>query len=263
MPNTDGLSKAQQVMQRLKADFLAEMPERLNNLEQIALQLHLDDTFSQVFDELYRKTHSLKGSGGTYGLPVVSAICHEMEEGFSSHASLSGKSDEQLVDRCLGYIDLMRQVTMRASQGQTMFPEIEATLSSLRAARVGQRFTALLVEPSRVNTTLYLGVLKGLPIEFSVIDTAYAALELLLHSRFDLLITGYETPLLNGAALIAAMRLCGCPNESSHAILITSNPDLPIPPPLGPDLVLPRDGRIAVNLLESVRGVVNRGKAAV
>lgn len=70
MPTNDGLSKAQQVMQRLKADFLAEMPDKLNNLEDIALQLPHGDSFSQVFDELYRKTHSLKGSGGIGNPPI-------------------------------------------------------------------------------------------------------------------------------------------------------------------------------------------------
>lgn len=261
MPSSEGLSKAHLLMQRLKADFLADMPERLDSLEQISLQLPQADTYLQVFDELYRKTHSLKGSGGTYGLPVITAICHEMEEGLSSHAGQAGEGVDLLVDRCLGYIDLMRQVTTLASQGQQTFPEIESTLSTMRAARVGQRFTGLLVEPSRVNTTLYLGVLKGLPIEFSVIDSAYAALQLLLHSRFDLLISGYETPILNGAALIAAMRLCGCPNATTQAILITSNQALQIPAPLGPDLILPRDNQIAANLFSNVSRMIQTLKS--
>lgn len=261
MSNNNVLSAAQQVMQRLKADYLAEMPERLNSLEEMALQLSHVTDFPKIYDDFYRKTHSLKGSAGTYGLPVISAICHEMEENLSV-AGQQGKGDDALVDRCLGFIDLMRKVAGGASQGQSTFSEIEAALGGMRAARIGKRFTALLVEPSRVNTTLYLGVLKGLPVEFSVVESAYSALELLLHSRFDLVITGYETPMLNGAALIAAMRLSGGNNALTPSILITSNPDLAIPPSVGPSTILCRDGRIAANLLETVRGIVNQGKPA-
>lgn len=258
----NGLSKAQLILQQLKVNYLAELPEKLNDLEQLALQLIQDSNYSENFDELYRKTHSLKGSAGTYGLPAITGICHEMEDSLSGNASSNKKDVDALVDRCLAYIDLMRQVTTGASRGENVFPDIEAALTTLRTSRVGQLWTAVLVEPSRVNTALYLGVLKEFPIEFSVRETGYDALELLLHNRFDLLITGYETPLLNGAALIAAMRLCACQNESTPAVLITSNTNVCPPASVGPNLILPRDAHVASNLLEAVRGFVKGGKRA-
>lgn len=251
--NNAAVMHAQKLLQQLRANYLAELPDRVSELEQRALGLQHPENFAQQFEELYRKVHSLKGGAGTHGLQIVSTLCHQLEDALASIADDGSKVDEQFLDRCIAYFDLMRLAITGATQGKTSFPEVESALEAMRAAVTEKRLTALLVEPSRVNTALYLGMLKNLPIQFSIVESGYAALELLLHSHFDLLITGYETPLLNGVALIAALRLNQGANRDIHAILLTSSVNLRIPPEAQPVMVIGRDERIGSALFREVQ----------
>lgn len=245
---------AQQMLQQLRANYLVELPDHINELEQLTLGLSKQSgDYAQQYGELYRKVHSLKGGAGTYGLQIVSTICHQLEDSLAHIADDRNKVDDNFLDRCMAYFDLMRSAINGAVQGKTVFPEVEAALAAMREATVDKRMAALLVEPSRVNSKLYFGVLKNMPIQFSVVDSGYAALGLLLHSPFDLLITGYETPLLNGLALITALRLNKGSNKNIPAILLTSSSNLQIPPEAQPVTVINRSVRIGAELLHEVQ----------
>lgn len=251
--NNAAVMHARKLLQQLRVGYLAELPDRVNELEQRVLGLQHPEDFAQQFEELYRKVHSLKGGAGTHGLQIVSTLCHQLEDALAGIADDGSKVDEHFLDRCIAYFDLMRLAITGATQGKTSFPEVESALDAMRAAVTEKCLTALLVEPSRVNTALFLGMLKNLPVQFSSVESGYAALELLLHSHFDLLITGYETPLLNGVALIAALRLNQGVNRDIHAILLTSAASLQIPPEAQPVVVLGRDEHIGAALFREVQ----------
>lgn len=256
--NNAALIRAQQMMKQLREGYLAELPERVNELEQLALDLKLAGNFVQQYDELYRKTHSLKGGAGTYGLQIISNICHQLEGSLTSIANDSSKADDIFIDRCIAYFDLMRSAIKGATQGKTSFPEIEEALTGMRTSATGKRLTALLVEHSRMNSTLFQGMLKDLPVTFTVVDSGYAALGLLLHDHFDLLITGNETPMLNGMALITAVRLNQGMNHDICAILLTSSTGLQIPQEALPVIVINRDAHIAAGLHDEVQGYLRK-----
>lgn len=255
--NNAAMLYAQQMLLQLRANYLAELPDHVNELEQRTLGLvkHSDD-YPQYYGELYRKVHSLKGGAGTYGLHIVSTISHQLEDTLAYVANDKGKVDDNFLDRCIAYFDLMRSAINGALQGKTTFPEIEAALAAMRDAAAEKHLTTLLVEPSKVNSKLYFAVLKNLPIQFSVVDSGYAALGLLLHSQFDLLITGYETPSLNGLALVAALRLNKGLNQDISAILLTSSENLDIPFQAQPLKVIRRDTHIAAELLREVQQII-------
>lgn len=252
--NNPAMLHARQMLQQLRANYLAELPDRIDELEQLVLNLNRPEDFAQQYDELYRKIHSLKGSAGTYGLQIISSISHQLEDSLVCIANDSSKVDDNFLDRCLAFFDLIRSAINGAVQGRTSFPEVESALAAMCADVTGKRLTALLVEPSRVNSSLYLGMLKDLPVQFSVVDSGYAALGLLLHGHFDLLITGYETPLLNGVALIAALRLNQGINHDISAILLTSSNNLQIPPAAQPMTIINRDANICTGLFREVQG---------
>jgi len=258
--NNAATLRMQQMLQLLRANYLAELPDRINDineLEHCALALRQAADFTQQFEELYRKLHSLKGGAGTYGLQIISTICHQLEESLTDVAGDGGKIDDDFLDRCVAYFDLMRLALKEAAGGKTSFPEVEAALAAMLPVATSASLTALLVESSKVNSTLYLAVLKDLPIRFSVVESGYEALGLLLHSRFDLLITGQETPLLNGIALIAAVRLNQRINRDIRAILITSSIFVHgIPPEAQPVALINRDERIKAELLREVQNCV-------
>jgi CheY-like chemotaxis protein/HPt (histidine-containing phosphotransfer) domain-containing protein len=245
---------AQQMLQQLRTNYLAELPDHVNELEQLTLSLaKQSDEYPQQYGELYRKVHSLKGGAGTYGLQIVSTICHQLEDSLAFIANDKTKVNDQFLDRCMAYFDLIRLAIRNAVQGKNDLTEIESALAAMRQTAAQKRLTVLLVEPSKVNAKLYFGVLKDLPIQFSVVDSGYAALGLLLHSHFDLLITGHETTSLNGMALIAAIRLNQGTNHNIHAILLTSTSNLQIPTAAQPVTLISRNVRAGAMLLNEVQ----------
>jgi chemotaxis protein histidine kinase CheA len=62
------------LMAELLAEFLDELPRRCNDLEQAVLSL--ENQSPGAFDELFRQVHSLKGTGGGVGIPIITTICH-------------------------------------------------------------------------------------------------------------------------------------------------------------------------------------------
>lgn len=196
MPQTENnIYRAQQMMLQLRKNYLLELPEQVDELEQRVLGLAHAVDFVQAFEELYRKTHSLKGTAGTYGMQIISVICHQFEESLERIEGDRSNVDDDFVDRCIACIDLMRLAIEGAVQGKTSFGGIERALALLCAEQAGQLLTGLLVESSRFNAALYRGTLKNLPINFTVVESGFDALGLLLHKPYDLLITGYETTL--------------------------------------------------------------------
>ena len=48
--------------------------------ESMILALDDEENFHNIFEKLYRDTHSLKSSDGTPGLRIIATIAHNIEE---------------------------------------------------------------------------------------------------------------------------------------------------------------------------------------
>ncbi len=253
---------AEQLLRQLQANYLAELPERVSQLEQMAMGLGDEGDFTERFNEFYRKVHSLKGTAGTYGVHIVTKICHQLEERLNALSGTKPADMDVFLDGCLAYIDIMTTATQMIVEGRADYTSIEAKLAALqdsdakasdetRAASV-KHLRGLLVESSKVNNALYLNALKSLPIDFTIIDDGYGSLQLLLEEHYDVLITGYETRGLNGAALIAAVRLSEGVNQYIHAILVRSGTHGTLPDYVAPNAVIRRDADTAEQLFKSL-----------
>ncbi len=247
----------QAMLRQLRANYLEEMDEKLGAVESDLLALERTDRFGEVFERAYRKVHSLKGSAGTYGLPIISKICHQLEE----HLNLFGSEPEhftpELLDRCLAHIDLMRKAQDEAKQGAEHFNDIEEGLYALRGLLLGNRFSALIVEMSKVNIKLCTEIMKGYNAHVTVIDSGYQALELLLHQKYQLLITGMEVKLLNGLALVAAVRMSARSNQDIQSILLTSSKLPSLKRNVDPNFIVARDSHFSQNLTRAIESCIN------
>lgn len=63
--------KLEQILNELKAEYLATLPSKIALLEDLIHQ----SKWNLVTEEL----HKLKGTGKTYGLPEVSTLCEPLE----------------------------------------------------------------------------------------------------------------------------------------------------------------------------------------
>ena len=246
------LPDVQAMLRQLREKYLAELDDKLGDLESDLLALDRAEHFYDVFERAYRKVHSLKGSAGTYGLPILSKICHQLEEHLHQLSITPAKLPREMSDRCLAHIDLMRKARDQAQAGGEHFNDIEEELSALRTLLLGDRYSVLIVETSKVNIKLCAEIMKRYPVQVTVMDNGYQALEHLLQQKYHLLITGLEVKVLNGLALVAAVRMSARGNQDMQAILLSSSKQPPFKRNVDPNYIVPRDSKFAENLGQAI-----------
>ena len=238
----------QTMLRQLRENYLAEMDEKLGAVESDLLALERSEHFAEAFERAYRKLHALKSDASAYGLSIISKICYQLEEHFTLFAHDPAKLTREVLDRCVAHIGLMRKAQEKAQQGSEHFNDIEDQLNTLRGTFLGERFSALIVETSKVNIKLCTEIMKGYPAHVTVMDNGYQALERLLLQKYHLLITGLEVKLLNGLALVAAVRASSRGNQDMQAILLSSSKLPPFKRNVDPNFIVPRDNQFAANL---------------
>jgi CheY-like chemotaxis protein len=245
------------MLRQMRAGFLAELPERCDRLEGAILALEADPAAEGVYEELYRNVHSLKGSGGTFGIAVITSICHQFETFLAEH---HGHYGQAFGSTALGYIDLLRQAGELAAHAKPDFQHLEAALERLRASVLQSREPVLVAESSGMMKALYQQALAGLPVQPTFVENGLEALERLLRSPFRLLIIGRELADLNGMSVIAALRESGSRNRLLPVILVSSSREK-VAEHLRVDQVLPRDMELARSLPAAVSRLLKPGAA--
>lgn len=257
-------TNVEKLLESIRENFLAELPERCDDLESMVLNLASADTFSQAYDDLYRKVHSLKGSSGTHGLGMLTLISHQFEDLLSSVDQDFSKVTEPVVDTSLKYVDLLRNTAQAIQRGGQDAKVINDELESLKFSVFQGEFSCLVVEKSKMLARVTQHALSSLPVVVTVVDNGLTALERLLNEKFDILISSKELPVLNGVALASAVRYAEGINEEIYAVLLTSKSDYRSPDDGLIDVVLHKDNRLSANLLgivrEHLRGKTKRFK---
>lgn len=251
-PSPQSPLDVQAMLRQLRLNYLAQMSETLGEIESDLLALERTHRFHEVLERSYRKVHALKGGAGTYGLPIIGKICHQLEEHLNLFAGNPECLTAELLDRCRTHIDLMRQVQDAATQGAEHFNDIDDALHELRGLMLDSRYSVLIVEVSKVNIKLCMEIMKSYPAHVTVIDNGYQALELLLQQKYHLLITGMEVKLLNGLALVAAVRMSARGNQDIQSILLTSSKLPPFKRNVDPNFIVGRDSLFSEKLTRAI-----------
>jgi chemotaxis protein histidine kinase CheA len=241
----------QALLQGIRERFLDELPERCDSFDNLILGLEKNPEDGEVFNELFRGVHSMKGSGGTHGLAVLTTICHHLEN-LLSEASDAKNFDETFASNSLAYVDLMRRVEIYGRKANPDYADIEANLEKLRQSRLKSRKAVLIVESSTVMTHLYQQAFAGMPVQLSVAENGMVGLERLLRERFDFVIVGRELKELNGIALLVALRASNAGNRNIPAILVSNNHDA-VPAHARFQAVFARDQHLADNLVAAIQ----------
>lgn len=249
-----GMPHALQLLEQLKATFVSELPERCNQLETLAIALGNQPKNRETYEELYRKIHSLKGSGGTHGLPIISQICHQLEDFLNIYTNESHRiAGSHFTDTCLRHIDLLQSSARMAQEQNPDFAPIEQALEHIHQDLLQDSYSGLVVESSTVMALMCKDALADLPVQLSLMDNGLAALERLLHKRFDFLITGKALETLNGVALISALRASESINKNIKIIMLTATSKSDLAAGGRPDYLIHRDADLPENLNQTVQ----------
>ncbi len=240
------------LLAEMQADFIDELPDRCNRLEESVMGLEQGER--GAFDELYRQIHSLKGSGGMFGVPVITTICHQFESFISAAKQ---HVDKTAASTALAYVDLLRTTIAPAGRDAKGVGAIETALEKMRLRSLSGKASVLVVEPSGTVRLLYQGAMETQAMQLVMVERGMAALERMLHEPFDLLVISRELPDLNAIAVVAALREARCRNSKLPVILVSSNP-APVPPHVGIHAVIRRNAQLLPTLLNCISAVLTR-----
>ena len=251
---TSNMAAFQALLDGMRNEFLGELPERCDSCDELILTLEKSPDNQEAFNALYRRVHSLKGSGGTHGLGIVTTLCHHLENLLTETNAQNGFG-VAFATRALAYVDLLRQVATIARQGMPDYSAIEVELESLRLLALQSRKSGLVVESSVMMCGLYQKALEELPLQLTLADSGLAALGRLLREPFDFVIVGGELKDLNGIALMAALRAANQRNQNIPAILVSSQ-RITIPEHVRFSASISRDQDLARNLVSAVQAAL-------
>jgi chemotaxis protein histidine kinase CheA len=251
---SSNMNDFQALLDKMREEFLGELPEKCDHLDDLILVLEKNPDDRDAFNELYRGVHSLKGSGGTHGLSIITTICHQLET-LLTETDIKGNFGTEFARQSLACIDLLRKVVDYARQEKPNYATIEAGLESLRDAGLQDRRTGLIAESSPVMSNLYQQALERLPLQLTVVGNGLAALERLIHEPFDLVIVGREVKDLNGIAMMAALRASLARNSNIPSILVSSTQGS-VPDHAGFSVIISRDKNLADNLVAAVKSLL-------
>ncbi len=205
------------VLVLLREEFLAALPERINEIERLVLTL----VDKREVEDLLRAVHSLKGTAGTYGFHVYTKICHQMEDTITALIDSQKIYTQHAVNALLNYNDLLNIALELIANNDDNFSSVDAKLLQIDAATAGPQRKALIVEPS----PLYASMLSASFSDDYLVKIAsdgLCALESLLMQNYDVVLTAMEVPTLNGEAILSALRLSNGKNRNIKAILVTT-----------------------------------------
>ncbi len=207
----------------LRSDFLESLSCRCQALEQHILKLNGKNRDCDEFEEVYRIVHSIKGAGGTHGLPLVTSICHYFEDLLTS--SRITTFSEEFADQTLQLVDLLKDLSV-CSDDSGKVHEIEAKLEFIRQVNKEYLGSVLVLEPSKVLRLLLQQLLESMQLKAVFMQDSLQALQRLLTESFDLVIVSVELEVLKGPALMSAVQVNKGLNAYTPVLLITSQPDV-------------------------------------
>lgn len=243
------IKSVESVLQQMRDQYVSALPSKFDHIEDLILRLEKDPSANVDKEELLREVHSVKGSAGTYGMPILSSICHQLED--LLHEQITKEWSKDLVNLMLRYLDLLRHTTSQLEQGSLNEAHVSDELRELLNATKTSGPHCLIINNSPANAALIENTCVDSGASCAVETNAFNALQRLLHEPFDCIISTQELAGINGSALIAAMKLSA--QQAPYAILVTSKQHLPDAGAGKPDLVLRRDRQLMTQLKEALR----------
>ena len=238
------------LMAEILADFLDELPGKCNDLEDAVLSL--ENKQPGAFDELFRQVHSLKGTGGGVGIPIITTICHQLESFIGETKSCF---DNKAANTALAFIDLLRKTIAAEGREPLGIAVIEQALDQMRVTSLSGRASILIVEPSQTLRFLFQKEFANPLTQLHLLKNGMEALQRMLQEPFDLLIISRELSDLNAIAVVAALREARCRNSDIPVILVSSNP-APVPGHLAVHAIVRRDVHLIPELGRHINEVL-------
>jgi len=240
---------------KMQAKYVSELPGKLDDLEDLCMAFTTGESKDVKLLALSHLVHSIKGSAGTFGVSIVSTICHRFEDRINEIKEDTPEEDRSFIDDALRYIDLIREAVGLVRENETDFTAIEEKLDGLALPvgtepREAVRPLSLLVADSARTTAVMLRAHLG-DAAITVVgeDTDLGALKRLMDERFDVVVCGLGIGLIGGLGLICALKLSDGRSRDAMTVLLTSDTESFQKTDPAPDFVLNRGPSLGQDLM--------------
>lgn len=246
------------MLAEMRVGYIAELPTRLEEIEDIILNLQKTASFEEDYQELYRHIHSIKGSAGTHGLHIISRVCHVFEDKVTETEGAQERFSSETLSEWLVFIDLLRTTIDLIRNDVVDFADVEAELERLSGLGVIYEFKCMVIMDSELHRKLVLSAFDKHPTKFRFETNGYDALGILLKEPYDVLITNMEVSDLQGLPLISALRISNSQNKDIPSILLTSGKVASLGKKIAPNYIVQKNADLIENLNLAVRNIMQQ-----
>jgi len=250
----------EKMLAELRVGFVADLPSRLQEVEDLILALKGSGSFVEDYQDIYRHVHSIKGSAGTHGLHIISTVCHALEDKVIEVEGHQDLISDAFIDSVLGFIDLLRTTLELINNNDEDFSTIENELDRLSGKGSEYDFRGILIMEGLLQRKLVESAFEKFPVKFSYTTNGYDALGMLLKEPFDLLVTNMEVTDLQGLSVITALRMSNNRNNNIPSVLLTSGKKQVDSKGVGPDYVVKKDSELLENLSLAATKIIGQLK---
>lgn len=121
----------------LRGVFLENSAEKVQALADGLVRLEANPDDLDLVNDLFRHAHSLKGSGATFGMPVVTAIAHGLEEVLDGLRSGRSRVTPDVVSAMLTAVDAFNLALQAPDAVHADSPDIAGPIERLKRALSG------------------------------------------------------------------------------------------------------------------------------
>lgn len=262
----ENATKMQTLLRQMRQSFVNEMPERLQAMEKQVEALAQADgaPLDEKFYDFFRAVHSLKGTGGTFGLHIISSICHQLEDYLERLPLEPASFNPHFVDACIRFLDLLHRVADMAASGDENFDGIAKQLASFDTGVSVKEYSALMVVSSKLARSMCRHALNECQVHVIGEGNSHEALLRALTQPFDIIIVSSELAPLKGEAMIAAIQLSKNIKDCSKTVLITTNKTAMKRKKrdIDPDYIVARNAEFYPNIKKAIQQIVTELSAS-
>lgn len=211
---------------RLKQDFIESSLEKLDDIDNI-INLIYDQTGNrgELFFQLQRDVHSIKGSAGTHGLHLLTLVAHRLEDYIEAAARLNKKEWRNVQV----YIDEMRKLVVSAEEPGNKerenillcLPHAQTSANEI-SHQTRKKITILIVIPAGVQRKLIGSELAACGFDLSFSDNPVEALSLIMDLKPNAVLSNQEFRNMTGLELANVLKVVKLTKNTPFALLTSS-----------------------------------------
>ena len=131
-------TERKEVDTELLGDFLTEVQELLDGLEEHLVELEARPDDPKLFDEIFRALHTIKGASGFLGFSRMSELAHGAEEVLDRLRKGRMSVDRNVMDGLLAVLDTLRRLFRDVKEEGEERTDIGTAISTLQALLEGK-----------------------------------------------------------------------------------------------------------------------------